>query len=48
MVTGLVAMICDADIRASVDALSRDGTSEISRDLRTKRLITWPESLAKP
>ena len=27
-------------IRASVDALCRDGTSEISRDPRTKRLQT--------
>ena len=27
-------------IRASVDALCRDGTSEISRDPHTKRLLT--------
>ena len=36
------------DIRASVDALCRDGTSEISRDPRTKRLQTRRESLAMP
>ena len=35
-------------IRASVDALCRDGTSEISRDTRTKRLQTRRESLAMP
>ena len=35
-------------IRASVDALCRDGTSEISRDPRTKRLQTRRESLAIP
>ena len=35
-------------IRASVDALCRDGTSEISRDPRTKRLLTRRESLARP
>ena len=35
-------------IRASVDALCRDGTSEISRDPRTKRLRTRRESLARP
>ena len=35
-------------IRASVDALCRDGTSEISRDPRTKRLQTRRESLARP
>ena len=35
-------------IRASVDALCRDGTSEISRDPRTKRLQTRRESLAMP
>ena len=35
-------------IRASVDALRRDGTSEISRDPRTKRLQTRRESLARP
>ena len=34
--------------RASVDALCRDGTSEISRDPRTKRLQTRRESLARP
>ena len=33
-------------IRASVDALCRDGTSEISRDPHTKRLLTRRESLA--
>ena len=33
---------------ASVDALCRDGTSEISRDPRTKRLQTRRESLARP
>ena len=37
-----------AIIRASVDALCRDGTSEISRDPRTKRLQTRRESLARP
>ena len=36
------------NIRASVDALCRDGTSEISRDPRTKRLRTRRESLARP
>ena len=35
-------------IRASVDALCRDETSQISRDPRTKRFITRRESLAKP
>ena len=30
------------------DALCRDGTSEISRDPRTKRLQTRRESLARP
>ena len=35
-------------IRASVDALCKDGTSEISRDPRTKRLQTLRESLAMP
>ena len=35
-------------IRASVDALCRDGTSEISRDPRTKRLQARRESLARP
>ena len=35
-------------IRASVDALCRDGASEISRDPRTKRLQTRRESLARP
>ena len=35
-------------IRASVDALCRDGTSEISRDPRTKRLQTRRERLARP
>ena len=38
----------DRVIRASVDALCRDGTSEISRDPRTKRLQTRRESLARP
>ena len=37
-----------AFIRASVDAQCRDGTSEISRDPRTKRLQTRRESLARP
>ena len=40
--------LCHALIRASVDALCRDGTSEISRDPRTKRLQTRRESLARP
>ena len=35
-------------IRASVDALCRDDTSEISRDPRIKRLQTRRESLARP
>ena len=35
-------------IRASVDALCRDGTSEISRDPRTKHIQTRRESLARP
>ena len=39
---------CIIYIRASVDALCRDGTSEISRDPRTKRLQTRRESLARP
>ena len=47
-----VLLSVDADcpdiIRASVDALCRDGTSEISRDPRTKRLQTRRESLAMP
>ena len=34
-------------IRASVDALCRDGTSEISRDPRTKRLETRLERLVR-
>ena len=35
-------------IRTLVDALCRDGRSEISRDPRTKRLQTRRESLARP
>ena len=35
-------------IRTSVDALCKDETSQISRDPRTKRLLTRRESLAKP
>ena len=35
-------------IRASVDALCRDGADEISRDPRRKRLKPRRESLAKP
>ena len=35
-------------IRASVDALCRDGGSEISRELRTKHLLTRREGLARP
>ena len=35
-------------IRASVDALCRDGADEISRDPRRKRLTPRRESLAKP
>ena len=35
-------------IRASVDALCRDEQGQISRDSRTKRLVTRRESLAKP
>ena len=35
-------------IRASVDALCRDGADEISRDPRRKRLNPRRESLAKP
>ena len=42
------SLISMPSIRASVDALCRDGTSEISRDPRTKRLQTRRESLAKP
>ena len=34
-----------AYIRPSVDGLCRDGPSEISRDLRTKRLETRPKRL---
>ena len=44
----VVGMFYIAIIRASVDALCRDGTSEISRDPRTKRLQTRRESLARP
>ena len=40
--------ISKSSIRASVDALCRDGTSEISRDPRTKHLQTQRESLARP
>ena len=35
-------------IRASVDALCRDGAGEISRDPHTKQLKTLEKSLAKP
>ena len=35
-------------IRASVDALCRDDTSEISRDPGTKHLLTLRERLARP
>ena len=42
---GVMVSLC---IRASVDALCRDGASEISRDPRTKRLLTRRESLAGP
>ena len=35
-------------IRASVDALCRDETSQISRDPRTKLLLTRRENLARP
>ena len=35
-------------IRASVDALCRDDTSEISRDPGTKCLLTPRERLARP
>ena len=35
-------------IRASVDALCKDGADEISRDPRRKRLKPRRESLAKP
>ena len=41
-------VVCAFCIRASVDALCRDGTSEISRGPRTKRLQTRRESLARP
>ena len=40
--------LCIGIIRASVDALCRDDTSEISRDPGTKRLQTRRESLARP
>ena len=43
-----IQLIKTTEIRASVDALCRDGTSEISRDPRTKRLQTRRESLARP
>ena len=43
-----IEMIFPLVIRASVDALCRDGTSEISRDPRTKRLQSRRESLARP
>ena len=36
------------NIRASVDALCRDGADKISRDPRRKRLKPRRESLAKP
>ena len=35
-------------IRASVDALCRDGTNEISPGPRAKRLLTRRECLARP
>ena len=47
-IQGEMATFSYSYIRASVDALCRDGTSEISRDPRTKRLQTRRESLAMP
>ena len=44
----LQSLLHQLSIRASVDALCRDVTSEISRDPRTKRLQTRRESLAMP
>ena len=35
-------------IRASVDALYRDGKGQISRDLPTKSFLTWRKHLASP
>ena len=46
--TVLETVLTSCTVRASVDALCRDGTSEISRDPRTKRLQTRRESLARP
>ena len=43
-----VILIIGLLIRASVDALCRDGTDEILRDPRRKRLNPRRESLAKP
>ena len=43
-----IEMIFPLVIRASVEALCRDGTSEISRDPPTKRLQTRRENLARP
>ena len=42
------SLLCCCIIRALVNALCRDGMSEISRDPRTKRLLTRRESLARP
>ena len=48
LLTAHYHIVFNTTIRASVDALCRDGTSEISRDPRTKRLQTRRESLAMP
>ena len=45
---GHPAVLSSYTIGALVDALCRDGTSEISRDPRTKRFQTRRESLAMP
>ena len=45
---GHPAVLSSYTIGALVDALCRDGTSEISRDPRTKHFQTRRESLAMP
>ena len=48
MCVNLQHFVTERDIRASVDTLCRDGTSEISLDLHAKRLQTQRERLAEP
>ena len=47
-ILGLHVMCAYSCIRASVDTLCRDDTSETSRDPGTKRLLTQRERLARP